>query len=110
MRDGLFGYSYVPLPINIYWTLLTILDPLAIIFLIFLPFYGMALSVLIMASDIAVNFSVTLYSYFQTGIFSDGLLWAQVAFGLFVFVTVPIPWKRIKNMCCSAQKRESGFG
>jgi len=98
MRDGLFGYDYVPLPINIYWTLLTVLDPLAIILLIFLPFHGMALSVFIMASDIAVNLSVTLYFYFQTGVFSDGLLWAQAAFGFFVFVSVPIAWKRIQKI------------
>jgi hypothetical protein len=96
-RDGLLGYNYVPLPINIYWTLLTILDPLAIILLLFFPFLGMALSVLIMATDLAVNISVTLYYYMQTSNFSDGGLFLQIAFGLFLFVTVPFTWKRIKS-------------
>ena len=95
-RDGLLGYDYVPLPINIYWTLLTILDPLAIILLLFSPFLGMVLSVFIMATDLAVNISVTLYFYLQTSNFSDGRLFLQIAFGLFVFVTVPFAWKRVK--------------
>jgi uncharacterized membrane protein YqaE (UPF0057 family) len=96
-RDGLLGYNYVPLPINIYWTLLTILDPLAIILLLFFPFLGMALSVFIMITDLAVNISVTVYHYLQTGSFSDGRLFLQIAFGLFVFVTVPLAWKKISR-------------
>jgi hypothetical protein len=96
-RDGLLGYTYVPLPINIYWTLLTILDPLAIVLLLFFPFGGMILSVWIMATDLAVNISVTLYYYLQRDSFSDGRLFLQIAFGLFVFVTVPFAWKRIKK-------------
>ena len=96
-RDGLLGYDYVPLAINIYWTTLTVLDPLAIILLLFYPFAGMALSVLIMITDLAVNISVTLKDYFQTGVFSDGRLLLQIAFGLFVFFTVPLAWKRIAH-------------
>ena len=96
-RDGLLGYDYVPLAINIYWTTLTVLDPLAIILLLFLPFLGMVLSVLIMITDLAVNISVALYYYLQTGTFADGRLFLQIAFGLFVFITVPLAWKRIKG-------------
>jgi len=102
MRDGLFGYTYVPLPINIYWTLLTILDPLAIILLLFFPFHGMALAVFIMASDLAVNLSITLYYYYKMGVFSNGLLSLQISFGLFVFLTVPTAWRRIKSFSLSA--------
>ncbi|MBM4333065.1 MAG: hypothetical protein FJ117_17925 [Deltaproteobacteria bacterium] len=98
VHDGLLGYTYVPLPVNIYWTLLTLLDPLAIILLIFLPFWGLALSVWIMATDIAVNVSVTLYYYLQTGLLSNGRLCLQIAFGLFVFITAPIARKRIKGV------------
>jgi hypothetical protein len=94
-RDGLLGYDYVPLVINIYWTTLTLLDPLAIILLLFFPLPGMILSVLIMITDLAVNISVTLYYYFQTNALSDGRLFLQVIFGLFVFSTVPFAWKRI---------------
>lgn len=96
-NDGVLGYTYVALPINIYWTSLTALDPLAIILLIFSPFSGMMLSVCIMATDIAVNVSVTLYYYFKYGTFTLDRLHLQIAFGIFVFVTVPIAWKRIKR-------------
>lgn len=97
MGDGFLGYHYVPFPINLYWTSLTFLDPLAVILLLCRPFYGIALSVLIMASDIAVNLSVTFYFYLETGIFSDGRLFLQIAFGLFVFLTAPIAWKSLKR-------------
>ena len=96
-NDGFLGYTYVPLPINIYWTSLTVLDPLAIILLLFSSFSGMLLSVFIMATDIAVNVSVALYFYFKTGTFTLDRLLLQVAFGIFVFVTVPIAWERIKR-------------
>jgi len=96
-RDGLLGYDYVPFVINIYWTTLTVLDPLAIILLLFFPFPGMALSVLIMITDLAVNISVTLYYFFHTSALSDGRLFLQIAFGLFVFFTVPLAWKRISG-------------
>ncbi len=97
-NDGLLGYTYVPLPINIYWTSLTVLDPLAIILLLFSPHSGMVLSMFIMATDIAINMSVGLYYYFQTGIFTLDRLHLQICFGIFIFVTVPIAWRRIKNV------------
>jgi len=97
MADGFLGYHYVSFPINLFWTSLTFLDPLAVILLLTYPLYGLALSILIMASDIAVNVSVTLYFYFLNGIPSNGRLLLQIAFGIFVFLTAPIAWKRIKT-------------
>jgi len=96
-RDGLFGYNYVPLPINIYWTFLTFLDPLTIVLLLSYPYWGMALAVFIMVTDLAVNLSVTFYYYLKTGDFSDGRLILQIIFGIFVFVTVPMAWKKIRG-------------
>jgi len=97
LADGWLGYDDVPLPINVYWTLLTFFDPLAIFFLLSSPFAGILLSVLIMASDLAINTGVTVYFYYQTGIVSlDRLPW-QFAFGMFVFITSPIAWKKIKR-------------
>jgi len=89
IQDGLPGYQYFPFPVNLYWTLLTVLDPLAIILLFFLPFWGMIPSVWIMATDIAVNLSVAWYYDWPTGVFADGRLGLQIAFGLFVFFTMP---------------------
>ena len=49
LAGGWLGYDFVPLPINLYWTLLTFFDPLAIFLLLFFPLAGILLSVLIMA-------------------------------------------------------------
>jgi len=104
LADGWLGYDFVPFPINLYWTLLTFFDPLAIVLLLSCPFAGIILSGLIMASDIAINTGVTVYFYYQTGIFSPDRLPLQIAFGIFVFLTSPIVWRRIKE--CLAQTAE----
>lgn len=98
LADGWLGYDFVPLPINLYWTLLTFFDPLAILLLLSLPLAGILLSILIMASDIAINTGVTVYFYSQTGILSLDRLPLQIAFGIFVFLTSPLAWKIIKRL------------
>lgn len=96
-RDGFLGYHDVPFLVNLYWTSLTFLDPLAVILLFTLPLHGVLLSVLIMASDLAVNLSVALYFYWQGGAFFDDRLILQMAFGCFVFLTAPFIWKKFKS-------------
>ena len=103
LADGWLGYDYVPLPINLYWTLLIFFDPLAILLLLSFPYAGITLSGLIMASDIAINTGVTVYFYYKMGIFSVERLPLQIAFGIFVFVTAPIAWRRIER--CIGHKR-----
>lgn len=97
LADGWLGYDYVPLSINLYWTLLTFFDPLAILLLLSFPFAGILLSVLIMASDIAINIGVTVYFYYQTGMLTLDRLPLQIAFGIFVFLTSPMAWKTVKR-------------
>jgi len=97
LPDGWLGYDYVPLPINLCWTLLTFFDLLAIFLLLSFPYAGIILPGLIMASDIALNTGVTVYFYYQTGILSPDRLPMQIAFGIFVFVTSPIAWKTVKR-------------
>jgi hypothetical protein len=97
IADGLMGYDFVSFPINLYWTLLTIFDPLAILLLLSFPFAGILLSILIMASDIAINTGVTIYFYYQTGILSLDRLPLQIAFGIFVLVTSPFAWRIIRK-------------
>ena len=97
LADGWLGYDFVPLPINLYWTLLTFFDPLAIFLLLTFPLAGIILSGLIMASDIAINTGVTVYFYYQTGIISLDRLPLQIAFGIFVFLTSPVAWKTVKR-------------
>ena len=94
-QEGFFGYTYVPWPINLYWTMLTFLDPLTVFLLIYRPLKGITLAILIMVSDLFINLSVTFYFYQHTGIFTNGLLAKQIAFGLFVFFTSPHAKKKI---------------
>ena len=93
-NGGFLPYTYAPMGFNVYWTSLTFLDPLAIILLCFLPYYGLVLAVFIMVSDIAVNLYAT-YTFCNSDIFSDGTLQAQILFGIFLFLTVPIAWKKL---------------
>jgi hypothetical protein len=97
LADGWLGYDFVPLPINLYWTLLTFFDPLAILLLLSFPFAGIILSVFIMVSDIAINTGVTVYFYYQTGMLTFDRLPLQIAFGTFIFLTSPIAWKTVKR-------------
>jgi len=97
LADGWLGYDFVPPSINLYWTLLTFFDPLAIFLLLSFPYGGIILSALIMASDIAINTGVTIYFFHQTGILSPDRLPLQIAFGIFVFLTSPIAWKTVKR-------------
>jgi hypothetical protein len=107
LADGWLGYDYVSLPVNLYWTLLTFFDPLAILLLLLFPFAGILLALLIMASDIAINVGVTVYFYYQTGILSFDRLPLQIAFGIFVFFTSPLAWKTIKR---SSRDRSANLG
>jgi hypothetical protein len=61
------------------------------------PFAGILLSVLIMASDIAINIGVTVYFYYQTGMLTLDRLPLQIAFGIFVFLTSSMAWKTVKR-------------
>jgi len=98
LADGWLGYDFVPLFINLYWTLLTFFNPLAIFLLLTLPHAGIILSVLIMASDIAINTGVTVYFYYQTGMLTFDRLPLQIAFGIFIFLTSPVAWKTVKKL------------
>jgi hypothetical protein len=55
VRGGWLPYRYAPFGANLFWSLLTILDPLVVILLIFRRRLGLALAVIIMVLDVAVN-------------------------------------------------------
>jgi hypothetical protein len=95
-HGGFLPYSYAPLPFNLYWTTLTVLDPLAVLLLFVLPYHGMVLAVAIMGSDIAVNLYAN-YVLLHGNSVPDATLVSQIVFGLFLFVTVPIAWKRLRK-------------
>lgn len=87
---GLFPYSEmygVPAFMNIYWTSLTLLDPLAILVLLLHVRRGCILYLAIMLSDVAVNIYAEIKFWKQPLTESYGLI-LQVAFLLFLLLTV----------------------
>ena len=101
---GWLPYDFRPLPWNIYWTSLTLLDPLAAVAIWVRERSGILLGTAIMASNIAVNGYTLAIGY-------DAFLvpWLlQSAFGGFVFFTAWRHW-RVKRAALW-QVADSGSG
>jgi hypothetical protein len=64
-QDGWLPYRFAPLPLNVYWTALTFLDPIAAVLLLWRPLAGLILGLLIISSDIAINFFARFYLGFH---------------------------------------------
>ena len=60
-QHGWLPYSFAPLPLNAYWTVLTFLDALAAVLLLCQPRFGLALALLIITSDVAINLFARFY-------------------------------------------------
>ncbi|MGZ8286724.1 MAG: hypothetical protein ACXW27_13045 [Allosphingosinicella sp.] len=90
VRWGLLPYDHAPRPINVFWTSLTLLDPLVIVLLVTgrrRP--GLALAALVMIADVAVNS----YAFFVLDFWaSPGSLLMQSAFLGFVLGSLPFLW------------------
>ena len=88
------GFLATPVPtvVGVYWDVLTVLDPLAVVLFWWRPRAGLWLAVVIMTSDIAVNTWVYMAGYFgpPTAHMVPLSLFEQALFGLLVFVTVPL--------------------
>ena len=54
-QHGWLPYHFAPFPLNAYWTALTFLDAVAAVLLLCRPRTGLALALLIIASDVALN-------------------------------------------------------
>jgi hypothetical protein len=90
VRWGLLPYDHAPRPINVFWTSLTLLDPLVIALLVTgRRRLGLALAALVMAADVAVN----AYAFFALDFSaSPGSLLLQSAFLGFVIGSLPFLW------------------
>jgi hypothetical protein len=93
LRYGLFlggleplGY---PLPVRLYWAVLTLLDPLAAVLLFVRPRVGLVLCVAIIVTDV-LNNSWVFYHFPTRSSLNLGL---EVAFLLFVLTTVRYAWE-----------------
>lgn len=88
---GLFPYNKfwdAPCWMNVYWTSLTILDPLAIMVLLFYLRPGLLMYFIIMFSDVAINVYAN-YTFWNIPILENFFLLNQVFFLLFLCATAP---------------------
>lgn len=101
IKYGLFPYqrlnSNVPVWLNIYWTLLTIFDPLAIIFLLYSLNMGLVLYGVVIVSDVLINYwfmisTKGLFSWINFGQIS------QLLFLVFYLATVRLIYKETQKM------------
>jgi hypothetical protein len=90
-RHGLlWDYGGAHLLSRVYWTSLTVLDPLAALLLFVRPRVGLILTVLIIASDVLHNTLVGVPPL-------NAMYLSQVAFLLFVASTVYVAWRGVSS-------------
>ena len=90
-RHGvLWDYGGAHLPTRIYWTSLTVLDPLAALLLFVQPRVGLILTALIIVSDVLHNTLVGVSP-------RNPMYLSQVAFLLFVTATVYTAWRGARS-------------
>ena len=89
----------VPVAIGVYWNALTLLDPLALVLLWWMPKAGIRLALAIMISDLCVNTGTYLTGYFGPPLPSmvPLRLFEQALFGLFLFVTAPLAYRYLRT-------------
>ncbi len=86
---GLFPYHSLPRLFNIFLTLLAAVDVIVSIMFFIRPIIGLSLAILIMASDLFVDFYAS-YFYWHITIVENKKLQLLVIFGLFVFISAPL--------------------
>ncbi len=94
ISGGLFPYTKkwgTPESFNIYWTSLTILDPLAIAALLINIRVGYIVAIIIMLTDVPINLYANL-NYWPFPIYENYSLLMQTAFLMFLLATVRRVW------------------
>ena len=91
-RGGWLPYTKYAFGLNVFWTSLTILDPLAIALLLYRRRVGLCLALLIITVDVAVNLTVGIAEFIQSGLFTFWGLATQIPVGVFMWWTAPGVW------------------
>jgi hypothetical protein len=91
-RGGWLPYTKYALGLNVFWTSLTFLDPLAIALLLYRRRAGLCLALLIITVDVAVNLTVGIGEFIQSGRFTFWGLATQIPVGVFMWWTAPSVW------------------
>jgi hypothetical protein len=95
VSGGLFPYTKkwgTPESLNLYWTSLTILDPLAVATLIINVRAGYVVALCIMFTDVPVNLYANTY-YWSLALHKNYHLLMQTAFLIFLLITIRRVWK-----------------
>ena len=92
VRGGFLPYAAAPLPLNIFWTSLALLDFIAVFLLWRHRNLGIALTVGIMCTDVVVN-SYAIYGL-ENLIHSFVPLQSQTLFLGFVLGAIPVIWRK----------------
>jgi hypothetical protein len=92
VRGGWLPYTKYALGLNVFWTSLTFLDPVAIVLLVKRRRVGLVLALLIISVDVAVNLSVGIGELVRTGHFRLWGLSTQIPVGVFMWWTAPTVW------------------
>ena len=80
--------------VTAYWTSLTVLDPLAVVLLVFAPRKGLLLALAIMLTDVAINSGVTYMDLPPASPYAVGYpVQLQTAFLGFVLGSIPFLWR-----------------
>ena len=91
-RGGWLPYTKYAPGLNVFWTSLTFLDPLAIVLLLRRRRAGLCLALLIITVDVAVNLTVGVWEFVQSGRFTFWGLATQIPVGAFMWWTAPKLW------------------
>jgi hypothetical protein len=90
----LFGWRYggAPLASCVYWTALTLLDPLTGLLLYLRPRTGLVVTIAIIVSDVAHNTWFGLHFGTISTLFANWMYCCQLGFLIFVLLTVRCAW------------------
>jgi hypothetical protein len=91
-RGGWMPYTTYALGLNVFWTSLTFLDPLAIVLLLYRRRAGLCLALLIITVDVVVNLTVGVGEFVHSGRFTFWGLATQIPVGVFMWWTAPRVW------------------
>lgn len=101
IKFGLFPYqrlnSNVPIWLNIYWTLLTLVDPLAIVLLLYFIDVGLVLYGVVIVSDVLINYWFMISTKGLSSLMNFGQI-SQLLFLIFYLATVLFIHKHAQNL------------
>jgi hypothetical protein len=96
LRHGLQGYDRAPRWLNLYWSSLALLDPLAAALLISGKRRGTDLTCAIMTTDLAAH-AYAAYGSRHSGLAAESGLQRLLAFAVFVLGTAPFVRRHLTN-------------